>query len=49
MADAIEKLALNVDLREQMGRNSSKLGKEKFDRRYTYLRIIESIENLEFQ
>jgi glycosyltransferase involved in cell wall biosynthesis len=49
VADAIEKLALNVDLREQMGRNSSKLGKEKFDRRNTYLRIIESLESLEFQ
>ena len=46
VADAIEKLALNAVLREQMGRNSSKLGKEKFDRRYTYLNVIESIESL---
>lgn len=46
VAEAIEKLALNADLREQMGRNSSILGKEKFDRRYTYLEIVESLEGI---
>lgn len=46
VADAIEKLAHNENLREQMGKNAIKLAKEKFDRRYTYQKIIEAVELL---
>lgn len=46
MAKAIEKLALDKDLREEMGRNATYLGKEKFDRRYSYIKIVKEIERL---
>lgn len=46
VADAIVKLATNKDLRDQMSEGSRHLAQEKFDRRNTYLRIIEAIENL---
>lgn len=46
VADAIVKLATNKDLRDQMSEGSRLLAQEKFDRRNTYLRIIEAIENL---
>lgn len=46
VADAIIQLAINKDLRDQMSDGSRRLAQEKFDRRNTYLRIIEAIENL---
>lgn len=46
VASALEKLANDELLRKQMGVNASRLAKEKFDRRYTYSKIIEEIENL---
>lgn len=46
VADAIIKLASNPVLRNQMGVGSLRLAEEKFDRRSTYLNIIEAIESL---
>lgn len=46
IADAIQKLIENPDLRKEMGNNSLRLGKEKFDRRTSYLRIVDLIESL---
>lgn len=46
MAKAIEILAFDKALREAMGRNAIKLGKEKFDRRYTYGKIADEIESI---
>lgn len=46
VADAIIKLANDLELRNQMSKGSIQLAKEKFDRRNTYMRIIESVENL---
>ena len=46
IADAIETLVNNEELCKEMGANSLKLGREKFDRRYTYLKIVEAIESL---
>lgn len=47
VADAIEKLALDESLRKEMGKNSLRLGSEKFDRRYTYMKIVDAIEQLD--
>lgn len=44
MAKAIEILATDKALREAMGKNALRLGKEKFDRRFTYGRIADEIE-----
>ena len=46
VADAIEKLCINPELRKKMGENSQRLGREKFDRRYTYPQIVNAIEDL---
>lgn len=46
VANAIEKLALEPELRKMMGANARRLGKEKFDRRYTYTQIVDAIEKL---
>ena len=46
VANAIVKLASDKDLRNRMSEGSRRLAKEKFDRRNTYLNIIEAIENL---
>lgn len=46
VADAIIKLANDPELRNQMAKGSTQLAKEKFDRRNTYMKIIETIENL---
>ena len=46
VADAIEKLAKDVDLRKAMGKRARKLGVEKFDRRFTYLQIVDVLEKL---
>ncbi len=44
MAKAIEILAKDKALREKMGQNAIRLGKEKFDRRYTYGKLADEIE-----
>lgn len=46
VAQAIKDLATDNELRNQMGENSRRLAKEKFDRRNTYCKIIEAIEKL---
>lgn len=46
VADAIERLAKDKDLRERLGANARKLGVERFDRRTSYLNIIEAIEKI---
>lgn len=46
VADAIERLAKDKDLRERLGANARKLGVERFDRRTSYLKIIEAIEKI---
>lgn len=45
IAKAIEKLYLDKKLRKEMGENNRKLAEEKFDRKVTYLKIKELIEN----
>lgn len=46
VADAIVKLVESPKLRKEMGEAARQLGKEKFDRRYSYARIIEAVEKL---
>lgn len=46
VAEAIVKLASDKELRIKMGEGSRRLAKEKFDRRNTYLKIIEALESL---
>lgn len=46
VADAIAKLVESPKLRKQMGEAARQLGKDKFDRRYTYYKIIEAVEKL---
>lgn len=46
VADAIIKLAQSPELREKMGEAARQLGKDKFDRRYSYAKIIEAVEKL---
>lgn len=46
VADAIIHLATNKNMREQMCEGSRRLAQEKFDRRNTYLKIIEAVEKL---
>lgn len=43
VADAIKKLVNDRNLRKSMGYNSSVLGRELFDRRHTYLQIVNMI------
>ena len=43
VADAIEKLCLDENLRIEMGKNHRRLGEERFDRRKTYQKIIDYI------
>ena len=45
IANAIEKLALDKDLRGRMGKRSRELGDERFDRRKTYSAIASLFEN----
>lgn len=45
VAEALERMATNEDERRQMGAASLKLGYERFDRRFTYKKIVELIEN----
>ena len=44
VADAIAKLAQDEKLRKSLGVNAARLGREMFDRRYTYPKIIEAVE-----
>ena len=46
VADAIEKLVLDSELCEAMGKRARKLGTERFDRRNTYLQIVNAVERL---
>lgn len=46
VADAIERLYLDSELRKTMGVNSRKMAEEKFDRRNTNKKIIELIDDL---
>ena len=46
VADSIEKLALAPELRSKMGENAARLGRERFDRRNTYPKIVDAIEEL---
>lgn len=46
VADAVVKLASDKDLRNRMSEGSRRLAKEKFDRRNTYMKIIEAVEQL---
>lgn len=46
VAAAIVKLAESPELRSEMGKAARRLGKDKFDRRYTYPKIIKAVENL---
>ena len=45
IANAIEKLTLDKDLRGRMGKRSRELGDERFDRRKTYSAIASLFEN----
>lgn len=46
VADAIEKLALDSELRSKMGKGAARLGRERFDRRYTYPKIVDALEQI---
>lgn len=46
VAAAIVKLAESMELRNKMGKAAKQLGKDKFDRRYSYGKIINAIEKL---
>lgn len=43
IAEAIEKLVLNSDLRKKMALNSRKIGEEYFDRKNTYRKLVDII------
>lgn len=46
VGNVLVKLAQDPKLRKQMGENARKFGIEKFDRQYTYTKIIDAIEGL---
>lgn len=46
VATAIVKLVESPELRKQMGEAARQLGKDKFDRRFSYARIVEAVEEL---
>ena len=46
VADAIERLLSDPALRKSMSEGQKRLGKEKFDRRYTYSEIVNGVESL---
>ena len=46
VADAIERIYNDVELKKQMGENSSRLANERFDRNITYKNIISLIEDV---
>ena len=45
VAAAIVKLAKSPELRHEMGMAARKLGRDKFDRRFSYVKIIDAIES----
>lgn len=46
VAAAIVKLAESPELRKEMGEAARQLGKDKLDRRYSYSKIVDAVENL---
>lgn len=46
VADAIERLLNDPELRKSMSEGQKRLGKEKFDRRYTYSKIVTGVESI---
>lgn len=46
VAGALEILAKNKELCKKMGENARRLGIEKFDRRHTYVKIVDALEAL---
>ncbi len=46
VSEALQELISNSELRTQMGLNSRKMAEEKFDRRYTYEKIVETVKDL---
>lgn len=46
IAEAMKYLIMNKKEREKMGKNSRKLGEDKFNRKYSYMNIIKEIELL---
>lgn len=44
IADKLEKLIFNKDLRNEMGKNNRRLAEERFDRRVTYKEIVDLVE-----
>ena len=46
LADAIEKLYENEDVREEMGKQARKIAEEQFDRPESYKKIVELIREL---
>jgi glycosyltransferase involved in cell wall biosynthesis len=46
VAEALKKLIEDEAMRLKMGRNSRRLGEEKFDRTQSYKKIAEIIENI---
>jgi len=47
VADALFLLSRDSSLRKMMGNNSRKLGLERFDRRQSYMNIVNVIENMQ--
>lgn len=46
VAEAIERLVINPQHCKEMGKNSRRLGKAKFDRRVSYIHIIDILESI---
>ena len=46
LADAIEKLYENEDVREEMGKQARKIAEEQFDKPESYKKIVELIQVL---
>ncbi|WP_027097186.1 glycosyltransferase family 4 protein [Clostridium paraputrificum] len=46
VADAIEKLINDKELRKKMGWNSRRMAEERFNRSYTYMKIVDEIERV---
>ena len=46
LADAIEKLYENEDVRKEMGKQARKIAEEQFDRPESYKKIVELIQVL---
>lgn len=49
VADALEKLLRDADLRRAMGQNSRRMAEERFDRAYTYPQIVASLQKIVYQ